>query len=72
MEVLSMTVIHLHMAMSIVELLQERCKRVGSGGTLRENPVLSQNLLIICPAVFYWVSGLQETCLALRSPASVR
>ncbi|GFW40578.1 hypothetical protein TNCV_4824141 [Trichonephila clavipes] len=50
----SVTVIPLQMAMSIVVLLQLRWKRVVSSGTLSENPMRSQNLLIIFPGVFCW------------------
>ncbi|GFW03529.1 hypothetical protein TNCV_3020411 [Trichonephila clavipes] len=50
----SVTVIPLQMAMSIMVLLQLRWNRVGSGGAFSENPVQSQNLLMMFPGVFCW------------------
>ncbi|GFW03518.1 hypothetical protein TNCV_3020301 [Trichonephila clavipes] len=50
----SVTVISLQMAMSIMVLLQLRWNRVGSGGAFSENPVQSQNLLMMFPGVFCW------------------
>ncbi|GFY76235.1 hypothetical protein TNIN_50541 [Trichonephila inaurata madagascariensis] len=32
--------------------------------------LLSQNLLMVWPATFCWTMGLQEACLAFRSPAT--